>query len=178
MNARDPLGAAAQPPRPGLRQTRDMTVTLRPMPVERIPAWLEASQVAYAADRERAGEPAQLARRTAERSMATYFPDGEPLAGHLLFEALVDDEPVGVLWLGPHPQRPDGLSWWVYDVEIAPQHRRRGYGAATMRAAEVEVRARGGRELALNVFGFNTGAIALYEELGFAVTSQHMAKRV
>lgn len=153
-----------------------MPITLRPMPDERIGAWLEASQAAYAADRQRAGEPAEVARSTAERSMATYFPGGAPLAGHLLFEALSEGEPVGALWLGPHPQRPDGRSWWVYDLEIAPEHRRLGHGAATMRAAEHEVRSRGGLELALNVFGFNTGAIALYEELGFAVTSQHMAK--
>ena len=45
-----------------------------------------------------------------------------------------------------------------------------------MLAAERELAARGWHELGLNVFGYNTAAIRLYESLGYEVAAQQMTK--
>jgi ribosomal protein S18 acetylase RimI-like enzyme len=110
--------------------------------------------------------------------MTTYFPEGRPLEGHFVWDVMVGDVCVGALWIGPHPQIPDGRSWWVYDIEIDEEHRRRGYARAALRRAEEEVRRLGGTTLGLNVFGFNSEARGLYESLGYEVHSVQMRKRL
>jgi ribosomal protein S18 acetylase RimI-like enzyme len=72
------------------------------------------------------------------------------------------------------PGRPN--SAWVFDIEIDEAYRGKGYGRGLMEAAERELIGRGVTRLALNVFGYNTPAVKLYESLGFTVMSQQMAK--
>ena len=155
-----------------------MAVELAPMPESRFEGWLPLALEHYVESRERAGDTHAQARARAERSMATYFPDGHVLEGHFVFEVLADGEPVGAIWIGPNPQAPDGKSWWVYDVGIAEEHRRKGYGRAAMLLAEEEVRKLGGTTLGLNVFGFNTEARTLYETLGYETISLQLRKPV
>ena len=80
----------------------------------------------------------------------------------------VDGGPVGHLWLRHHRQ--PGLSY-VYDVEVAEEHRGRGYGRAAMLVAEVLTRNAGDGELGLHVFGPNAVARRLYLSLGYQVLS-------
>jgi len=93
---------------------------------------------------------------------------------HLL--RVLDDrgEPVGVLWVGPHPRKAG--AGWVWDVEIDEAHRGRGHGRAAMLAAEEIARSEGWAELGLNVFGPNRRAKALYDSLGYEVVSTSMTK--
>ncbi|BDZ47226.1 hypothetical protein GCM10025866_31350 [Naasia aerilata] len=151
---------------------------LAPMPGERLDGWMADKVFAYAESREAAGETAEQAHAHAERSMLSFFPEGTPLAGHFVYQVIADDVQVGGLWLGPHPQIPDGRSWWVYDIAILPEYRRRGYGRQAMLLAEEEVRKLGGTVLGLNVFGFNAAAQALYDSLGYGVHSMQMRKRL
>ncbi len=155
-----------------------MAVELAPMPESGFEGWLPLALEHYVESRERAGDTHEQARARAERSMATYFPDGHLLEGHFVFEVMADGEPVGAVWIGPNPQVPDGRSWWVYDIGIAEEHRRKGYGRAAMLLAEEEVRKLGGTSLGLNVFGFNTDARSLYESLGFETVSLQLRKRL
>ncbi len=81
-----------------------------------------------------------------------------------------------------------GLIWWhqdlfraqayVYYVFVAAAFRRRGLA----REALLEVRSQAARagcsRLTLNVFAYNTGAIALYEKLGFRPLSMHLSQRI
>jgi len=69
-----------------------------------------------------------------------------------------------------------GDSWFVFDVEIAKEHRGRGYGRAAMEAAEEWTRERGGTRVALNVFGPNLTARSLYDSLGYEVLATAMFK--
>ena len=64
----------------------------------------------------------------------------------------------------PHP-----ASRHVADlgVMVARGFRRRGAGRALMEAAEEWARESGVRKIELHVFPYNTGAIALYETLGY-----------
>ncbi len=146
------------------------------MPEGRLEEWLTLALEHYVESREQAGDSHQQARARAERSMATYFPDGHPLEGHFVYDVEADGRPVGALWIGPHPQVPDGKSWWVYDIAIDEEHRRKGYGRAAMLLAEDEVRKLGGTNLGLNVFGFNSEARRLYESLGFETVSLQLRK--
>ena len=130
---------------------------------------------AYAAEKAAAGiHSAQDAERLASEEIEGLVPDGLATPGQLLFTAVDEGTAVGILWLAlPTQGRPQA---WIYDIEVAEAHRGKGYGRAIMLAAERELAARGVHELGLNVFGQNTAAIRLYENLGYAVTAQQMSK--
>jgi ribosomal protein S18 acetylase RimI-like enzyme len=61
----------------------------------------------------------------------------------------------------------DGHRGWVYYVATDPDHRHKGYGRATMHAAEDWLRQRGVEKLQLMVRADNTQVQAFYESLGF-----------
>jgi GNAT superfamily N-acetyltransferase len=82
-----------------------------------------------------------------------------------------------MLWLG-FTERSDGLVAFGYDFLVTSDRRRQGYGWAIMEAAEQVCRDRGVVEVGLSVFGFNSGARALYEQMGFEVTILQMRKRL
>jgi ribosomal protein S18 acetylase RimI-like enzyme len=72
----------------------------------------------------------------------------------------------------------EGMTAFGYDFSVLPELRRSGYGRAIMAAAEDECRRRGVVSVGLNVFGDNLAAQALYEQMGFEVTSIQMRKRL
>jgi hypothetical protein len=61
----------------------------------------------------------------------------------------------------------DGHRGWVYYVSVDPDHRGKGYGRATMQAAEDWLRKRGILKLQLMVRGDNTHVNAFYESIGY-----------
>ncbi|MGI0133057.1 MAG: GNAT family N-acetyltransferase, partial [Thermoplasmata archaeon] len=77
----------------------------------------------------------------------------------------------GNLWLAV-----TGESAFVYDLWVAPEHRRRGHATAAMRAAENVAVEHGARRIGLNVFGHNRGARALYLRLGYTTMAEQMTK--
>ena len=79
-----------------------MTVTLRPVPPERMPAWIRRSADEYARDLVLAGRSEEEARRVADEGMAESFADGTPATGHAVLD-VVDGTgvTVGYLWIGP-----------------------------------------------------------------------------
>ena len=140
--------------------------------------WIEATTVWYAEDRATAtGMPRDVSLEKARAQVATLLPDGHATAGMYLL-LVVDDTgtEVGVLWLGPHPERPDTL--YVWDISIDEPFRGRGFGRAAMLAAEDVARDAGAVAIGLNVFGPNTAARRLYDSLGYDVTSQQMLKKL
>lgn len=142
-------------------------VDVRPMTPERFAGFAAASEAAFADDLAASGryspEDAAIESR---RQMQLELPDGVDSAGQELFTAEVDGVEVGVLWIGVRTRdgRPHAF---ILDVEIAEDHRRRGYGRDVMHAAEREARRLGADSIGLHVFGFNTAAIRLYESLGY-----------
>jgi ribosomal protein S18 acetylase RimI-like enzyme len=74
--------------------------------------------------------------------------------------------------------RSDGLHAFGFDFRVYSQLRRRGYGRAVMVAVEQICRERNVVSVGLNVFGFNTGARSLYEQMGFEITAIQMSKRL
>jgi ribosomal protein S18 acetylase RimI-like enzyme len=154
-----------------------VTVSLAPFPASDLAVWRDVQRASYVADRLRAGDDEAAAERNADASQDRLFPDGWLAPGHDVLRILDDGHPVGVIWVGPHPQELEGVAW-IWDVEVDPDSRGRGYGRAAMLLAEEHALARGYRALALNVFGFNTTARGLYESLGYETTAVQMRKEL
>jgi ribosomal protein S18 acetylase RimI-like enzyme len=81
--------------------------------------------------------------------------------------ALVDGEPAGICKLAIRGDR-----GWIAGVGVALPHRGKGLGERLMRTAIEESRARGLRELWLEVLVQNEPAIRLYEKLGFVTVRE------
>lgn len=148
---------------------RELTplVEVVPMTDERFQSFVEHSEAAFADDLVASGRYAREdAAAESRRQMRLELPQGLATPGQELFTASVDGAEVGYLWLGM--RRRDGRPHaFVLDIEVAEDQRRLGYGRALMHAAEREARRLGADSLGLHVFGFNTGAIELYESLGY-----------
>jgi ribosomal protein S18 acetylase RimI-like enzyme len=162
-----------------------VAVRLEPMTEEQYVEYRSAAEVDYGRNIAASGAMAEAdARAHATEDFARLLPDGLRSEGHLFFsayDAATDPEheskPVGLLWL--HLElKSDGWHAFGYDFEVREDVRRQGYGRAVMVAAEQECRARGVVAVRLNVFGFNLGAQALYEQMGFEVTNVLMTKRL
>lgn len=149
-----------------------MAITLSPMPTERIADWIAVGNREYAAERVKSGESPEVAKAKSDLSDATHFPDGRPLETHRISDVMDDGTIVGHVWIGPQDAGSD--RWWVWDVEIYEEHRRKGYARAALVLAHAQARALGASSIGLNVFGFNTGARTLYEKLGYVVTATQM----
>ena len=155
-----------------------MTVTLQPFPSADLPEWLITHRDAYIGERQRAGDDRAAAERNALQSYERFFPGNRPADGHEVFQVVAEvDRPVGFIWIGPHPNGVDGVLY-IWDIEIDEAERGSGYGRAAMLAAEEHARRKGAQALALNVFGFNTKARALYTSLGYETTAIQMRKEL
>ncbi|MGZ7087622.1 MAG: GNAT family N-acetyltransferase [Ilumatobacteraceae bacterium] len=142
-----------------------------------IPEFLVASRDGYIADRVASGDDLVVAGRGADQTIAAMFPDGEPGPDQLLYRVEEDGRSVGSLWISPvSADRPE--AWWVWDITIYEGHRGRGIGKSAMFLAEREARSHGATELGLNVFGSNTVARHLYEQLGYGTVAVRMSKRL
>ena len=118
------------------------------------------------------------AEAKARREDAEVLPDGLDTPRQLIFRIEADGQPVGWLWLALDKPVPEAGVGFIYDISVDQPFRGRGYGRAAMRLAEEEAQRHGLRALALNVFGHNTVARALYASLGYRETSVQMRKEL
>jgi len=155
-----------------------MQVTLEPMPATRYGWWTQHATNEYTADLVTMGRDPEQARLAAARDVKTYFPHGAPLPGHHLLEIRDDVQGVvGYLWIGPSATG-STEEWWLWDVFVDEAQRGNGYARAAMLLGEELAAAHGATSLGLSVFGFNKGAKALYDSLGYATTSIKMLKQL
>jgi ribosomal protein S18 acetylase RimI-like enzyme len=132
----------------------------------------------YAAEHVRAGNwsPSQ-AEELAAKETDDLLPDGVDTPGMLLLAAETASAGlIGIVWVELKHRQTTGA--WIYDIEIIPDQRGRGYGRDLLRAAEREVEKLGVKSIALNVFGGNRAARHLYESSGYEITSLFMRKRL
>jgi ribosomal protein S18 acetylase RimI-like enzyme len=117
------------------------------------------------------------AQARAEEETSKLLPTGLDTAGMVFTVAEVEGSGrVGHAWVNlDEPDRPGA---WIFDIEIEPQARGKGYGRELLRAVEEMVRAEGVPAVGLNVFGANAVARGLYESAGYRTTSLHMLKRL
>ncbi|MDO9458440.1 GNAT family N-acetyltransferase [Nocardioides sp.] len=148
-------------------------VTLEPMDAAAYDLW-EADEIdAYAEARTRSGESPEHALKVSREQHAELLPDGLATEHHQFFVGRVDGLQVGTLWVGT--ERPIAF---VYDVAVDEDHRRRGYGGGLMRAGALWAQQQGSHALGLNVFGYNHGARALYEGLGYETVELYQGKEL
>jgi ribosomal protein S18 acetylase RimI-like enzyme len=151
-------------------------IRVRRMTAAEFAAFRERAIREYAEEHVRAGDwsPDQ-AEELAAKETDGLLPRGHETPGMLL---LVAETPsgnvIGIVWVALEREGKEGA--WIYDIEIVPDQRGRGYGRALLRAAEREVEERGGRSIGLNVFGGNAVARHLYESSGYETTSLQMRK--
>jgi ribosomal protein S18 acetylase RimI-like enzyme len=132
----------------------------------------------YAADHVRAGHwAADRAEVQSAEQVDGLLPEGLATPDMLLFSAeTADGSPLGIAWVALGKPRPGDA--WLYDIEINPEHRGKGYGRALLQAAERESAKRGAKAIGLNVFGVNTTARSLYESAGYEITAFNMRKEL
>ena len=63
----------------------------------------------------------------------------------------------------------DGVRGWIYHLAVAPESRRRGIASRLVRAAEAGLRQLGCPKVNLQVRTTNSGVIAFYQSLGYAI---------
>lgn len=155
-----------------------MKIRMEPMTDEQYARYRQYAEDDYAQSiMDSGGWPRAEALEKAREDFRRLLPDGLRSAGHRLLTAYDDTTEIGILWLHTE-SKTDGLHAYIYDVEVRAELRRRGYGRAVMREVDRLCRELGALTVGLNVFGFNTGARALYEEMGYEVVSVQMRKRL
>ena len=143
---------------------------IRAMTQKEFSSYRRRALTQYAAELVRAGTwTAEQAEQRAAEETDGFLPDGALLVGE------TDGEVVGLVWVGPAPAERAG--WWIYDIEVVPAQRGRGFGRALLKAAEREAQRRGGHSIGLNVFGGNDVALGMYESSGYEAAAIQMQKR-
>lgn len=108
-----------------------------------------------------------------------FLPQGLATPGHFFYTLETDDvkEKVGSLWfmLEKHEGK---QAVFVLDIQIDPQHRRKGYGTEAFLLMEEKAREMGIHAITLHVFSHNTSARAMYEKLGYTGPSNMMVKKI
>lgn len=145
-------------------------LALHPMTEEEFGGWVEGEVEAYATELAATGMSTEAARERSRTQMGELIPSGIASPGMEFFLARVGEDVVGDLWLNT-----DQPMAFVYNIEVAEEHRRRGYGAGIMNAGARHCRDTGHAWLGLNVFGHNPNARALYDKLGYRVTVDYLA---
>ena len=140
-------------------------VHLRSMPADEFAGYREHLVEEYAQEMFDAGAFTELstALEASEHSTEELLPDGPDTPEQHLWTAYDGDTPVAILWI-----HVNGGRGYIYDIEVRPEQRRRGYGREVLDAGALAARDLGAEALGLNVFGHNDGARALYEQAGYA----------
>jgi len=131
-------------------------------------AYMKTTLVMYAREVAIAGEKsAEDAATSARDQIGGLLPDGQQTTDHDFKRILtMDGQAVGHLWIGvQRAETPPRL--FLYDIVIDESARGRGVGTETMRWIEAEARRLGVGAVALSVMAHNTGAIQLYERMGY-----------
>jgi ribosomal protein S18 acetylase RimI-like enzyme len=134
----------------------------------------------YAADKVRAGVWSHAeAEGRASRELDELLPDGPATRDNFLYSVRDGTVPaeVGIVWFAVMNSGV-GRWLWIYHIIVHEQFRRRGYARRTLELVEEKARELGAGKVELHVFGHNDGARALYEQMGYGVTSIIMAKQV
>ena len=154
-------------------------VRLKPMTEVQFERYLATAVPGYAQAHIAAGDCSpEDALALAQVDYRELLPDGLKSANQFLFticdDALGDDE-VGIIWIAVKEAR-SARSAYIYDIDIREDLRGKGYGRLAMAEVEKQVREMGIFKISLNVFGYNHGARALYEKIGYQITGIGMTK--
>lgn len=140
-------------------------------------AWLPQAIVGYA--HEHVADGSWSEEEAVEKSRAEHeklLPQGLATPENHLWTITrsSDRKAVGLLWV--HMRQTPRPHAFIYNIEIHPDFRRRGYAEAAMKELETVAGRLGAESIRLHVFGHNAVARRLYEKLGYEPTNIVMAK--
>jgi GNAT superfamily N-acetyltransferase len=155
----------------GIEQLR-----LRRMSADEFEAYRSRTVTDYAAAHVDAGDwSPDRAEGLAAAQTESLLPEGADTPGMLLLIAEShQDGVVGLAWVALEHGEKRGA--WIYDIEIVPGQRGKGYGRALLHAVEQLVLEHGIESIGLNVFADNSFARKLYESTGYEAISIQMRK--
>ncbi|MGF1481294.1 MAG: GNAT family N-acetyltransferase [Cyanophyceae cyanobacterium] len=85
---------------------------------------------------------------------------------------------VACLWMGNAVDQVSGARYThIFLLYVLPEHRQQGIAKALLQQAQQWAKARGDRQIGLQVFPHNQPALNLYQRLGFQTHSLLMLKR-
>lgn len=143
-------------------------------------AFAEEAVPAFAADKIASGHWSQdAALELSRKSFEELLPHGLASPDNFLFTIrdTANQANVGMVWIAVQERAGKRIAY-VYDVTVQPEHQRKGHATRAFLALESEVRKLGLSGIALNVFGHNAGAHALYVKLGYQPTNINMFKAI
>ena len=152
---------------------------LEPMDDATFRAWRSDTARAYADEKVKAGNWAAAdAEELSEQEFRRLLPQGRETPNQEI-RSMVNDagERVGQTWFTIEDRDP-GRVVFIYDIEVAPEHRRHGYGRLALAEIEAFASEHGCIGVMLHVFGNNEAARNLYRTEGYVETNVIMLKRV
>ena len=132
----------------------------------------------YASEKVASGEWREAQSLELARAAFTrMLPEGLATPGNFLFELRegAAGSPIGLLWFAVQERAGQAIAY-VYEVEVMPEHRRKGHARRAFQALESRAAELGLAGIALHVFGHNSGARQLYEDMGYRATNISMFK--
>jgi ribosomal protein S18 acetylase RimI-like enzyme len=150
------------------------------MPQEPFDAYRLASARGYADDNVASGRwPIEAAFERALEDFDQSLPQGLSTPNNFVYEIrdAALEKAVGVIWFAV-VEKNSIRSAFVYDVEVAEAHQRKGHARDAFKQLEPIVQGMGLRSIGLHVFSQNAGAQALYRSLGYQVISVNMLKHL
>lgn len=117
------------------------------------------------------------ALKKSEAQFEQLLPEGIKTADNFFYHVKRGDERLGHLWFGIRVNV-GKRRVYIFDIRIEDKFQRQGLGEFAMVWLEGKTRELGLDEIGLHVFGYNQGARAMYEKLGYYVTNLNMAKKV
>ncbi|WP_392455261.1 GNAT family N-acetyltransferase [Chryseomicrobium aureum] len=115
------------------------------------------------------GNPSEQAKK----QLSNLLPKGLATRYHWLFTVQVDAVLAGYVWVKIDDEKKSAFLYEIYLFEV---YRGNGIGTEVMRQIEHLLRQKDITYFKLHVFGSNTGARKLYEELGFQIAGVNMLK--
>jgi ribosomal protein S18 acetylase RimI-like enzyme len=89
----------------------------------------------------------------------------------------IPSKPVGVCWLGNAIDQVSGDRYaYIFLLYVSQEHRRQGIAKALIHQAQSWAKARGDRQIGLQVFYNNQPALSFYRQLGYQTQSFLMLK--
>ena len=94
---------------------------------------------------------------------------------HIVFFAVNNNDLAGIIWLAlrePFYVFEEPLVW-MYNIHVAPEHRRKGVASMLLDQADIWSKAKGRESIGLQVIDFNEPAKKMYEKHGYRFLAQH-----
>jgi ribosomal protein S18 acetylase RimI-like enzyme len=159
--------------------TKGAVIELAPLGADVFEKWKPVSIADYARQHVIGGRwTAEEALRLSREEFDRLLPRGLATPGHRFFSIVrsSDRKAVGLLWI--QVEGAPKQSAFIFNIEIFRAFRRRGFGRQAMKLLEEEARRLDLESIRLHVFGHNTAARSLYEQLGYVATNVQMKKRL